>query len=309
MARILLAGAPRSGTTWLGQALGRCRDVRYVDEPDGFRTAFAFRVMRQVGENPRLASGADAPDYERLWAGAFAGGAAPSGVGGRVAERAYRRAGTDARRRARAGGGTAVGLRVATALARPAVADRVTANVVVKSVQCCRSIEWLVDRFAPVTIVVARDPLNAIASWRDLDFARHPSERVPLDEDARRHWGVEPPPSGAPLLAQQAYVYAVVAATFADAARRHPDWVTVRHEQLCVDPARSLRALAESVGLEWTDAAEAFVLESDRAGTGFATSRVAADQRDRWRERLTAEDLRVIEPVLAAFPSGLLDAS
>src|SRR6478672_1050885 len=176
MARILLAGAPRSGTTWLGEALGRCQDVRYVDEPDGFRTAFAFRVMRELGENPRLAPRTDAPEYERLWAGAFAGGVAPTGLGGRVAERLYLRAGTDARRRARAGGGVDAGLRVATALARPAVSDGTTANVVVKSVQCCRSIEWLVDRFAPVTIVLARNPLNAIASWRDLEFARHPSE-------------------------------------------------------------------------------------------------------------------------------------
>src|SRR5215471_6572850 len=105
MARILLAGAPRSGTTWVGQALGCCRDVRYVDEPDGFRTAFAFRVMLGVGENPRLVPGEAAPEYERLWAGAFAGGQPAPGPLAWVAERAYHRAGTEARRQARGGDG------------------------------------------------------------------------------------------------------------------------------------------------------------------------------------------------------------
>jgi hypothetical protein len=309
MARILLAGAPRSGTTWVGQALGFCRDVRYVDEPDGFRTAFAFRVMLEVGENPRLEPGTAAPDYERLWAGAFAGGQLAPGPVAWAAERAYRHAGTDARRRARAGDGTTPALRIAAALARPPVADRVARDVVVKSVQSSRSVEWVADRFAPRTIVLARHPLNAIASWRDLDFARWPSEKVPLGDDAHARWGVEAPGPDAPLLAQQAFVYAVIAASYTEATRRHPDWITARHEELCVDPERSLEALAVSVGLEWTDAATRFVQDSDRSGTGFDTERLAAEQADRWRDRLSAADLATIEPILAAFPSDLLGAT
>ena len=89
MGRVLLAGVPRSGTSWTGEALGHAANVAYVDEPDGFRDAFAFRVMMRYGENPALAPGEDAPEYERLWAGAFAGGRAPSGLKARLAQRAY----------------------------------------------------------------------------------------------------------------------------------------------------------------------------------------------------------------------------
>jgi len=83
MARILLAGVPRSGTSWTGSALGATPGTRYVDEPDGFRDAFAFKVMMEFGENARLEPGAVAPDYRTLWAGAFAGGVRAPGAAAR----------------------------------------------------------------------------------------------------------------------------------------------------------------------------------------------------------------------------------
>ena len=93
MARILLAGVPRSGTSWTGRALGTTPGTRYVDEPDGFRDAFAFKVMMEFGENARLEPGAAAPDYRSLWAGAFAGGVRAPGAAARFAEWTYHRAG------------------------------------------------------------------------------------------------------------------------------------------------------------------------------------------------------------------------
>src|SRR6478609_7196868 len=113
MARILLAGVPRSGTSWTGRALGATPATRYVDEPDGFRDAFAFKVMMRFGENAHLEPGAVAPDYRRLWAGAFAGGLRAPGPGARFAEWTYHRAGTPARRRARRGDDVSPWLRAA----------------------------------------------------------------------------------------------------------------------------------------------------------------------------------------------------
>ena len=124
MARILLAGVPRSGTSWTGSALGLAAGVRYVNEPDGFHRAFSFKAMMELGENPRLEAGESAPVYDRLWSGAFAGGLAPTGLVGRVGEYAYRRAGTPARQVARAGGRVAPWLRMSLRTARPAGPDR-----------------------------------------------------------------------------------------------------------------------------------------------------------------------------------------
>ncbi len=140
-------------------------------------------------------------------------------------------------------------------------------------------------------------------SWAS--FATH-ARTSSLARDAYERWGVTAPGPDAPRLAQQAFVYAVTASALAEAASRHPDWVTVGHEDLCRDATTELRALAERLGLTWTDAATTFVAESDQQGSGFVTARVAAHQEDRWRERLSGEDVEVVRSVLAGFPAGLL---
>jgi hypothetical protein len=306
MARFLLAGVPRSGTSWTGEALGHAEGVGYVDEPDGFRDAFAFRVMMQHGENPALAPGDAAPDYQRLWAGAFAGGLAPSGFRGRIAQRAYRSVDTPVRQRARAGEGVAPALRIAQWFARPPEADPTLQHVLVKSVQCARSIEWIQQKFEPQVVLLFRHPLNALASWRDLGFVRNPREGAALADDARRRWGVSEPGPDAPQLAQQAFIFGVLTEALMAAAAHHPEWVVAQHETLCADASMGLRDLAGQLGLTWTERAEQFVRDSDRVGEGYATKRVASDQPDRWRERLSDTDVDVIRRVLAEFPHAAL---
>ena len=310
MARILLAGVPRSGTSWTGQALGATPGTRYVDEPDGFRDAYAFEVMMGVGENAHLEPGAVAPEYRRLWAGAFAGGVRAPGLRARFAEWTYHRAGTPARRLARRGGPVSPWLRAARRTAVPPVADPAARNVVVKSVQCSLSVEWLAHEFGPQVVVLFRHPLNTIASWRDMGFVasvdRNPREHAVLTGIAATQWGVEPPPPDAPELAHHAFEFGVLTNALADAAARHPDWVVARHEDLCVDAPTRLRALAERLDLGWGDAAERFVRESDRDGAGFATTRVARDLPEAWRDRLTAEDVDAVLDVLRGFPDRSL---
>ena len=79
-----------------------------------------------------------------------------------------------------------------------------------------------------------------------------------------------------------------------------------RHEDLCVDSAARFRALCGEVGLEWADAAEQFLAESDRDGTPYRTQRRTEDQPDRWRERLDAEQVATIRDTLARFPRVLV---
>src|SRR5262245_38253651 len=119
MSALLVAGVPRSGTTWIGRALGHTDGTAYVNEPDGFRDPLAFRVMVAFGENPVLEPGAEAPDVEALWAGALAGGREAGTLRDRLARRLYDRAPLDARRAARAAGHASGRLGLAARLAVP----------------------------------------------------------------------------------------------------------------------------------------------------------------------------------------------
>lgn len=77
--RILVVGVPRSGTTWVGTILSKCRDTTYVNEPDDERrNSFARKAKETLGRYPIIAPGdrgrvgeSDIGVLEQLWKSAF----------------------------------------------------------------------------------------------------------------------------------------------------------------------------------------------------------------------------------------------
>ena len=57
VAQVLIVGVARSGTTWVGQTLGRTQGVHYVHEPDGDHDAFAFRAVARLCRESGVATG------------------------------------------------------------------------------------------------------------------------------------------------------------------------------------------------------------------------------------------------------------
>jgi hypothetical protein len=157
-------------------------------------------------------------------------------------------------------------------------------------------------------LLVERNPLNVLSSWIELEYVRAIREAEAVAVHARERWDVPPPGADEPRLVHQAFEYGVLACTLREAAARHDDWTTVSHEHLCTDPVTEFRALAASLGLEWTDAATAHLTRSDTDGTGYQTHRRALDQPDRWRTRLNAKQVAVIRTTLERFPSSLMPA-
>jgi hypothetical protein len=158
------------------------------------------------------------------------------------------------------------------------------------------------ERFAPRVLLVRRDPLNALASWSDLGFGKDPRAIPGLARFAATQWGVVAPAPDAPVIERQAFIYGVGAQLLDDAARRHPEWIVVQHETLCTEPIAQLREITMRVGLPWSEAAEQYLVESDRDGSGYHTQRRALDQIERWRTRLSAEQVDGIRATLSAFP-------
>jgi hypothetical protein len=304
--RVLIVGAPRSGTTWIGAALGRTEGAVFVNEPDGDHDPFAYRARLGHGIAPTLTPGDAAPEYERLWAGAFAGGRAARTPRDRLARRVYASVPVSQRWAVWLGGSPGPRLRVAAALAVPRVAVDAARAVVVKSVRAESSVEWIAARFSPRVLVVERNPLNVLASWVELGYVRDPRESGAYAGVARRRYGVDVPPAGAPVLERQAFTYGVLASVLREAAGRHPEWVRAHHDDLCIDAPARFRALAGTLALEWGARADAFLRESDAPGAGYHLTRATRSQPDRWRQRLDAEQVETIREVLDRFPTGLL---
>ncbi len=293
-ARVLVAGLPRSGTTWVGEVLGRTAGARYLHEPDNHLVRpDAGWAKRRLGPYPELDPGGggdrddvrdDARDYERLWARAFAGGPHTASLYGglRILQRA---------------GAPRVSGRLASRLhARPAAGP-----LVVKSVHSARALEWVADRFEPAVVVVERHPFGVISSWRKLGW----DDFLDTDPAALRYsatvLGVDPPPPGAPWLERAAWHYGLLDSYLERARRRHPRWLVVRHEVLCAGPEPAFRRLCTRLGLTFTAGTARFLAASNRPGDGYSTHRLWRDQVDGGRSRLTPTEQSLVLSTIDAF--------
>lgn len=289
--------------------VGRADGAVFVHEPDGEHEPFAIRAKRGYGRHIVLDPATELPDYERLWAGAFAGGDRTPSLRARVAERLFETASLQERSAARRGEPVSARMRAALALAVAPGPVEGARHVVVKSVHTALSIEWVVQRFSPAVLVVERDPRNVMTSWMQLGMGGDKRENAVLAEVARTRWGIEPPGDDASKLVQRTFVFGVLATALREAAARNPGWVVASHDDLCRDPEANFRSLLTRLGLEYGDAAHEYVVGSDRAGAGFRTQRVTRDQPDKWRELLTPDDAAAIETELARFPVRLIGHS
>jgi hypothetical protein len=297
--RVVLVGVARSGTSWLGHALGRARGVRFYYEPDNVDadpSNYIAAGRRGFGPYPVIDSDADAGQFAPLWDLVFSG-----------------RLPFALRERRRLRPAARIALRLPRSVRDPLVRGaaalsarqpRRTQNVVVKTIYATFSLEWLVTRYRPQVIAMQRNPLNVVSSWRELhiplfDLASRPILRTRFIEPL----GIEPPVPNAPEVAQIAWHVGLLTHVIAQALDRHPEWIFVTHEHLCEDPATTIRRVSEQVGLEWTADIDRFLSDNNRRGEGLAPVRIATEEPTRWRQRLTDPEVAQIEAVLEKFPT------
>ena len=91
MTTVLIVGVPRSGTTWVGQALGHTDGAVYVNEPDGDHDPSRSGPAPATSWLRCSRAGEPAPEWDRLWAGSFAGGRYAGTPRDRIARALYAR--------------------------------------------------------------------------------------------------------------------------------------------------------------------------------------------------------------------------
>jgi hypothetical protein len=315
--RVLVVGVPRSGTTWVGTVLARSAGASYLGEPDNhLRFAYALRAKLRAGERqyPVLA-----PDQEDgrvdelrvLWENAFSEerrrGIAE--LRGRSANRLVELAGGRPIMRLLAGSRSSPLLRMAVALARPERPKASAASVVVKSVYASLCAEWVQERQGPWVVAVIRHPRNVISSWVELGWM-NPAGPDPIEtafppviaEDLAALY--QAPVQATSRLARSTWLVAALTCALEDACRRNPHWVRVEHEELCVQPLEGFMAMAAAAGLPWSEVGDERLEETNRPGEGYEPSRISSEMPDAWRRRLTDDQVREVDEVLARFPLG-----
>lgn len=322
-APILLAGLPRSGTTWVGDILSHAGDVDYLFEPDNEKTSpMGWQAKSGLHRFPYLRAADAAPDFADFWRAVLFGAVdrwrlhsvlalywrtrvaaversldAATGVwygpqGERVAGPS-----TDATRSTRAAGPCA---RLARASYDP---DGATARRrIVKSVHCTFALDWLDANFAPRCVIVLRSPHALFASYRRMrmpDRHRNVLVQSALRADLGRYLHADRVPSGEDdeIAFQIALAYAVIAAE----VPAHPEWTLLSHDRLCVAAEPGFAQLFRDLGLSWGSAPATRLAALDREGSGYEARRRTSEQPGKWRGELSGAQSALIDGWMDAF--------
>lgn len=279
---VLVAGLPRAGTTWLGRTLGQAPGLRYFHEP--------FNVGKVAEARPYLMRYLRADDYEPAFA--------------ELCREAFEGRGKHERMR----GG------------HPFQSDlRWPARHLVKDVHVCLALDWISRHIGAQTVIIVRHPCAIASSWARL--------REHFPDDA--HWDVDT--HVAPLLSQPAlfedhlapYRETIAAAetyfeklgvlwgaTYHVILRQwenHPNWIVVRHQDLCIDPQRTFADLARRLDLDWTRAVQDHLRDStSKAGNQpYELRRIAAEEPKKWMIELGNDAAQEVLAFAQRFPAPM----
>ena len=297
---IVIAGLPRSGTTWTMRVLGTSPGAIKIPEPDNEdKYPAAIHAKHSLGRYPCLVPGQQAKPYRGLWGWILTGATEDWRSG-----QARRLLGPGATTRIFEGRMDLTTWAAATLARNPRPGSPAPGRVIAKSIHAQLSLEWIANEFDITPLVLLRHPGNVLASWMEVQLKDGRNSTLESRPEVRarysERWGV-PQPGDDPI-EKMSWRIGLLVAALEEAMTRHPEWQVRTHEQLCTDSVATFRTLFADLSLEWSDATEQFLVDNDTPGEGFVTKRVASELSDSWQHRLDDEQLATLRRVLGWFP-------
>lgn len=286
---ILVTGAHRSGSTWVGRTLAISPQIGYIFEP--------FNVKHRVGIFPaevphwfqyvcteneqtyfepmrrmldfRYHLWAQLRDLRKPWHLRFLIQDWPTSV-------SHRRAGC-----------------------RPLVKDPLALF----------SAPWMAERFGMQVVMIIRHPAAFVASLRNaqwghpfVDFLEQPLlMRDYLDayeQEIRRHAD-----GSGDLVDQAILLWCLLYSSVARMRERFADWIYVRHEDLSAEPVEAFRKLYGDLGIAFTPAVKNQIAKNTSSGnpatlkpgkTAFSAKRDPRANLKMWKQRLSESEINRI---------------
>ncbi len=283
---IIVAGFPRSGTSWMAKCLSFAPGFTYYREPDNYdhvpEAERRFMYLYLTGEH-------DDQGYRRLMTRACTG---------QVATWFTMRHDPGPLLKFLRGPGRRLGERFPFLFFRKR-------HVLVKLVFANLNLAWFSANLPHVRqLYVLRHPCGQFESWRRLGWepkpvrllenprlvADHLHPFADLIRSARSYWER----AGA-LWAATTYV--IHRQTQVDEGR-----IIVAYEWLCGDAVPRFQVLYRRLGLTWSDRAEGFLRQSDQGEDDrtYSLNRATVKQIDKWKSRVIPEDVeacrRFVDP-------------
>lgn len=284
---IVVAGMPRSGTSWLARGLSFADGLTYYREPDNHDHV--------AGASPRfpflyLPAGARDAEYLAHMQRALTGRIAtpftmsqdPGPWLGRVDKRWWW-----------------LGERI------PALFGR-QPRCLVKLVNSNLALDFLAEHFpAARQVYIVRHPCGQFASWQRQGWQPKPERLLedprlvadhlaPFEELIRSADGFWPK-AGA--------LWGAVNTVAHRQAQKRPKRLLLTFEWLCDDPIAHFRSLYEQLGVAWNESVERFLRQSNRGGKNkpYSLVRNSAHEATKWKDEVARNDVAACRAVVEAF--------
>lgn len=280
---LFITGNGRSGTSWIGEALGYGPGKLYYREPchpnrNGLPTAQADAVWSRFVP-------ADSEDaffiktLDKAFAGQWWGqsGLAPGALKTRVFD---------------------------------------NPRIIIKEVAAFLSLEWVSARWAPDVLMIIRHPGAYVASVNNLDQQTEEISRFEIlrDNPVLQKNYLAPFASHLNSLTHPAEItaasWAIRNYIVLKKQQAHQDWALVRYEDVAADPLAQFEALYKRFNLEWNETIASWIKDkstSESAGQ-FTTSRNSASRINAWKNKLSAEQIDQIRNAVAPFALSFYEA-
>jgi hypothetical protein len=325
---VLIVGLPRSGTTWIGEVLGSAPGTFSIIEPDNEKlSVLAWFCKAGLPRFPYLAPSDEAGLYQQLWCSALAGNRWPwilnralsffikiraaeleAEVGERTGfvytDRSMRTVGpagkikryqVDAHRQM---------AWLARSLLAASGRFKADHRAIVKSVHAPLSIEWITAHYPADVVVILRNPYSLYASYRRLrmpDGFRNLLFQEPLSRDRLQYL---PAPSETRMLEHRdamAFQIMLMYKIIESQVSRHPEWMLLSHDRLCMNPQEGYRNVFGKLDLSWSARTDMKIDALNIPGKGFDAKRVSKQQPTKWKTEVSAEEQAIIEGWIQRF--------
>jgi hypothetical protein len=171
------------------------------------------------------------------------------------------------------------------------------------------SIPWFAERLNCKVVITIRHPAGFASSLKRLNWPFDFSDLLAQPALMRDHLEsdraeMESMPAD-DIIGQASLLWRMVYRVVDSARKLHPDLIVVRHEDISLDPLVGYRQLYEALSLDFTDKVQQTILNSSSSENPAELSRkkvhsVKLDSRanmDNWKRRLSADEITRIRKI------------
>ena len=275
---VFLTGAPRCGSSWVGEVLGTCTDVRYVYEPFNHRWMPALR-----GQLPHFTYLDDLTEassvIEQTGRNAFLGLQSRKQLA-RAAYRRYWRAATHN-----------------------------ASRVIIKDPTASLMSAWIAKQFNAQVLIIMRHPCGFASSLDALDWKLGVNSLLRQDalmRDYLENFREALNQARSDKWLTRGAIWGAIHTVFSHQLECHPNWYLLRYESLCADPVGQFETLTENTKLELNPLTRekiAALSATDSTDSG-STRRNSRLMPDIWRKRMSPGEIDAVMGMVAEFGLG-----